>query len=73
MYVGWGVKIISISTLLDELELKLKLKRIGSDEAKSETQELIAQTTTAMAELDESAKEYKKKFNALTKDKAELE
>jgi type I restriction enzyme M protein len=57
----------------NELELKLKLKRIGGDEAKVETYELIAQTTAAMAELDESAKEYKKKFNALTKDKAALE
>lgn len=57
----------------DELDLKLKLKRIGGDEAKAETHELIAQTITAMAELDESAKEYKKKFNALTKDKAALE
>ena len=57
----------------NELELKLKLKRIGGDEAKAETYELIAQTTTAMGGLDESAKEYKKKFNALTKDKMALE
>lgn len=57
----------------DELELKLKLKRIGGDEAKAETQELIAQTTAAIAGLDEPAKEYKKKFNALTKDKTALE
>ena len=40
---------------------------------KAETYELIAQTTAAMAELDEAAKEYKKKFNAITKDNAALE
>lgn len=57
----------------DELELKLKLKRIGGDEAKAETQELIAKTTTAMAELDVSNKQGKKKFNALDKDKTALE
>ena len=57
----------------NELTLKLTLKRIGGADAKDETHELIAQTTAAMAVLDESAKEYKKKFNALTKDKAALE
>ena len=57
----------------DELTLKLKLKRIGGDEAKAETQELINQNATAMVGLDSDKKEDKKKINALTKDKAALE
>lgn len=57
----------------DELELKLRLKRIGGDEAKAETQELIVQTATAMAGLNPANKEDKKKLNALTKDQAALQ
>ena len=57
----------------DELTLKLKLKRIGGDEAKAETQELINQNATAMGGLNPDKKEDKKKINALTKDKAALE
>lgn len=57
----------------DECELKLKLKRIGGEEAKAETSELIAKANAAMAELDVSNKADKKKFNALTKDQAALE
>lgn len=56
----------------DELELKLKLKRIGGDEAKAETQDLIAQATAAMAGLNPSVKDEKKKLNALQKDKTAL-
>jgi type I restriction enzyme M protein len=56
----------------DELELKLMLKRIGDDEAKAETQELIAQATAAMAGLNPATKEEKKKHNALQKDKTAL-
>lgn len=56
----------------DELELKLMLKRIGGDEAKAETQDLIAQATDAMAGLNPSVKEEKKKLNALQKDKTAL-
>jgi len=56
----------------DELELKLKLKRIGGDEAKAETQELINQNATAMVDLNPDKKEAKKKINALTKDKVAL-
>lgn len=57
----------------DELTLKLKLKRIGGEEAKAETQELISQNAMAMVDLNPDKKEDKKKINALTKDKAALE
>lgn len=57
----------------DELELKLRLKRIGGDESKAETKELIAQADAAMAGLNPGVKEEKKKHTALEKDKAALE
>jgi type I restriction enzyme M protein len=57
----------------DELELKLRLKRIGGEEAKAETNELIAQVDAAMAELIPDVKEQKKKLAALQKDKASLQ
>jgi type I restriction enzyme M protein len=57
----------------DERELKLKLKRIGGDEAKAETNELIAQATAAMAGLNPEVKQEKKKLTALQKDKIALE
>jgi type I restriction enzyme M protein len=57
----------------DELELKLALKRIGGDEAKAETRELMAQADAAMAELSPHVKEEKRKLTALQKDKTALE
>lgn len=57
----------------DELELKLRLKRIGGDEAKAETLELMAQAEAAMAWLNPAVKEDKKKLTALQKDLAALE
>lgn len=57
---------------LDELELKLRLKRIGGDEAKAETKGLITQAEAAMAGLNPEVKEEKKKLTALQKDKAAL-
>ena len=56
-----------------ELELKLTLKRIGGDEAKAETNELIEQVKALLVGLNPQAKEDKKKITALTKDKAALE
>lgn len=56
----------------DELELKLRLKRIGGDEAKAETQELLAQLDAAMKGLNPAVKEEKKKLTALEKDQAAL-
>lgn len=64
---------ITLKQKQDELELKLRLKRIGGDEAKIETAALIAQATVTMAGLNLAVKEEKKQFTALEKDKAVLE
>ena len=56
-----------------ELELKITLKRIGGDEAKAETNELIEQINALLVGLNPRVKEDKKKITALTKDKAVLE
>ncbi|CAB3741263.1 hypothetical protein LMG22037_06473 [Paraburkholderia phenoliruptrix] len=57
----------------DELDLKLRLKRIGGEEAKAETNGLIAQATADIKGLSLAVKEEKKKLTALEKDKAALE
>jgi type I restriction enzyme M protein len=57
----------------DELELKLRLKRIGGEEANAETSELIAQADAAMVGLNPDVNEQKKKLTALQKDKAALQ
>jgi type I restriction enzyme M protein len=56
-----------------ELKFRLMLKRIGGDEAKAETRELLAQAAEAMAGLNPNTKEGKRKLNALQKDQAALE
>jgi type I restriction enzyme M protein len=56
-----------------ELELKLTLKRIGGNEAKAETNELIEQVKALLIGLNPQVKEDKKKITALIKDKAALE
>ena len=56
----------------DELELKLQLKRLGGDEFKAESQELIRQVDAQLANLDSDNKDDKKKITALNKDKAAL-
>lgn len=56
----------------DELDLKLRLKRGGGDDAKAEANELIAQATAAMEGLNPAVKDEKKKLTALEKDKAAL-
>jgi type I restriction enzyme M protein len=63
----------ALKTKQDELELKLRLKRIGGDEAKAETKELINQAKAVMQGLNPSLKEEKKKLAALQKDQAALE
>jgi type I restriction enzyme M protein len=63
----------ALKTKQDELELKLRLKRIGGDEAKAETKELIAQAEAAVKGLNPAVKEEKKKLTALQKDQAALE
>ncbi|MDO8608665.1 MAG: type I restriction-modification system subunit M [Phaeospirillum sp.] len=57
----------------DELDHKLTLKRIGGDDDKAETRELIVQAKAAMVGLNPNTKDEKKKLNALQKDKAALE
>jgi type I restriction enzyme M protein len=56
----------------DELELKLQLKRIGGDEVKAESLEMIRQIEVRLSHLDDANKDDKKKIAALTKDKAAL-
>jgi type I restriction enzyme M protein len=62
----------SLSQKQGELELKLKLKRIGGDEAKSEALELIRQVDEQLTTLDATKKDDKKKITALSKDKSAL-
>ena len=57
----------------DELEHKLQLKRLGGDEYKAESQELLRQVETQLVLLDPTNKIDKKKINALNKDKSALE
>jgi len=57
----------------DELDLKLQLKRLGGDEFKVESQELIRQVEAQLAQLDSTNKTDKKKITALNKDKNTLE
>jgi type I restriction enzyme M protein len=62
----------ALKTKADELEHKLQLKRLGGDEFKAESQELIRQADTHLANLDNANKDDKKKITALNKDKATL-
>jgi type I restriction enzyme M protein len=57
----------------DELEHKLQLKRLGSEEFKTESQELIRQVDAQLSNLDNDNKDDKKKVVALNKDKAALQ
>lgn len=61
-----------LKTKQDELELKLRLKRIGGIDDKAETNKLIVQVTVDMAKLNPAVKEEKKKLAALEKDQAAL-
>jgi len=61
-----------LKTKTDELALKLQLKRLGGDEFKTESLELIRQVDAQLGELDPKNKAEKKKITALNKDKAVL-
>ena len=66
----------ALKTKTDELTLKLQLKRLGGDEFKAESQELIRQVDARLADLDNDNKDSKgnkKKMVALNKDRAALE
>lgn len=56
----------------DELDLKLSLKRLGGDEFKSESLELMRQVDSQLEKLDSDDNADKKKNTALSKDKAAL-
>jgi type I restriction enzyme M protein len=62
----------ALKTRTDELEHKLQLKRLGGDEFKAESQELIRQADTQLANLDSANKDDKKKVADLNKDKITL-
>jgi type I restriction enzyme M protein len=62
-----------LKRLTDELDHKLQLKRVGSDEFTEESNELLCQAESRLAELDESKKEDKKEIAALHKDKSALQ
>jgi len=62
-----------LKTLTDLLDHKLQLKRLGGDEFKAESQQLLRQVDARLAALDEDNKEEKKKIGALQKDKAALQ
>ena len=61
-----------LKTLTDELEHKLQLKRLGGDEFKAESLQLLEQVKDRLATLNEGDKEEKKKITALQKDEAAL-
>lgn len=63
----------ALQILTDELELKLQLKRLGSEEFKSESQNLLQQVQSKIASLDPAKKEEKKQITALKKDRTALE
>jgi type I restriction enzyme M protein len=62
-----------LKKLADELEHKLQLKRLGGDEFKAESQQLIKEVDRQLAALDEAKKDEKKKITALSKDKIVLQ
>lgn len=63
----------SLKAKTNELNLKLTLKRLGSDDFKAENVALISQVEGRIAELDPKNKKDKKKIAALEKDKATLQ
>ncbi len=63
----------ALKSKTNELEIKLQLKRLGGDEFKAESQELIRQVDAQLAKLDNGNKDDKKKITALNKDKAALQ
>jgi type I restriction enzyme M protein len=64
---------VKLKLKTDELELKLQLKRLGGDEFKEESRELIRQVDAQLAALDSANKDEKKKITALNKDKTALQ
>jgi type I restriction enzyme M protein len=63
----------AVRLLTDELNFKLQLKRLGGEDFKRESQQLIRQVDGQLAVLNENNKEDKKKITGLKKDKAALQ
>lgn len=61
-----------LKILSEDLEHKLQLKRIGADEFKSSSQQLLNQVNAELASLDASSKKDKKRIASLDKDRAAL-
>ncbi len=57
----------------EELQLLIQLKRVGADDLKAESLELIRQVDSQIAGLDPESKDDKKKMTALKKDRTVLE
>ncbi len=57
----------------DELEIKLRLKRLGGSDFEAENKELIRQVEVQLKNLSSANKDDKKKITALNKDKIALE
>lgn len=64
---------VKLRMVTDELELKLQLKRVGSDEFKVENLHLITDVEAQVATLSADNKEEKKKITALERDKTTLQ
>jgi type I restriction enzyme M protein len=62
-----------LKALSDELEHKLLLKRLGGQEFRAESDQLLRQVDAQLAVLHDSKKEEKKKITALQKDKTALQ
>jgi len=62
-----------LHTLTVELDLKLQLKRLGAEDFKAESEQLLRQVQAQLATLDATNKEEKKRITALTKDRAAIE
>ncbi len=63
----------ALKSKTNELELKLQLKRLGGEEFKAESREMILQVNDQLAKLDPKNKDNKKKISALNKDKSILQ
>lgn len=63
----------TLKSKTDELEFKIRLKRLGGDEFKAESLEMILQVNAQLAKLDPKNKEEKRKIDTLNKDKATLQ
>ena len=61
-----------LKTLTDKLEFKVQLKRLGGDEFKAESRQLLHQVEAQLAALANGTKGDKKKIATLQKDKAAL-